>query len=63
MRSSLNITNKLTMLTEMENDSKFQILEYADLNGATDLETAFGLNVINESNIKLKQIRIILDES
>lgn len=63
MRSSLNITNKLTMLTEMENDSKFQILEYSNLNGATDVETAFGLNIINESNIKLKQIRIILDDS
>ncbi|SFC83070.1 AIM24 family protein [Clostridium uliginosum] len=63
MRSSLKFTNKLTMISEMENDSKFQILEYNTLNGATDVETAFGLNVINESGIKLKQIRIILDDS
>ena len=63
MRSSLNFSNKLTMLSEMENDSKFQILEYNKLDGATDIETAFGLNIIKESGIKLKQIRIILDDS
>ena len=28
MRSSLNFTNKLNKLAEMENDSIFQILEY-----------------------------------
>lgn len=63
MRSSLSFSNKLTMLSEMENDSKFQILEYNNLDGATDVETAFGLNIIKESGIKLKQIRIILDDS
>lgn len=63
MRSSLNFSNKLTMLSEMENDSKFQILEYNSLDGATDVETAFGLNTIKESGIKLKQVRIILDDS
>lgn len=63
MRSSLNFSNKLTMLSEMENDSKFQILEYNNLDGATDVETAFGLNIIKESGIKLKQVRIILDDS
>ena len=63
MRSSLKFSNKLTMLSEMENDSKFQILEYNNLDGATDVETAFGLNVIKESGIKLKQVRIILDDS
>lgn len=63
MRSSLKFTNKLRMLSEMENDSKFQILEYDNLDGATDVETAFGLNIIKENGIKLKQIRIILDDS
>ena len=47
----------------MQNDSKFQILEYDKLDGATDVDTAFGLNIIRESGIKLKQIRIILDDS
>ena len=63
MRSSLKFTNKLNMLSEMECESKFQILEYENLDGATDVETAFGLNIIRQSGINLKQIRIILDDS
>ena len=63
MRSSLNFTNKLNKLAEMENDSIFQILEYDNLEGATDVETAFGLNIIRENGIKLKQIRIALENS
>ncbi|OOM82473.1 hypothetical protein CLPUN_01750 [Clostridium puniceum] len=63
MRSSLKFTNKLNMLSEMEVESKFQILEYENLDGATDAETAFGLNAIRQSGIKLKQIRIILNDS
>lgn len=63
MRSSLNFTNKLNKLAEMENDSLFQILEYESLEGATDVETALGLNIIRENGIKLKQIRIVLEDS
>ncbi len=63
MRSSLKFTNKLKMLSEMECESKFQILEYENLDGATDVETAFGINIIRQSGIKLKQVRIILDNS
>lgn len=63
MRSSVRFTNKLNMISEMENDSRFQILEYEDLNGAIDVETALGLNIIKNSGITLKQIRIILDDS
>ncbi|BCZ44154.1 transcriptional regulator [Clostridium gelidum] len=63
MRSSLKFTNKLNMLSEMECESKFQILEYENLDGATDVETAFGLNIIRQSGIKLKQIRIMLEDS
>ena len=63
MRSSLNFTNKLNKLAEMENDSLFQILEYENLEGATDIETALGLNIIRENGIKLKQIRIVLEGS
>ena len=63
MRSSLKFTNKLNMLSEMECESKFQIFEYENLDGATDVETAFGLNIIRQSGIKLKQIRIMLEDS
>lgn len=63
MRSSLKFTNKLNMLSEMECESKFQILEYENLDGAADVQTALGLNIIKQSGIKLKQVRIILDDS
>lgn len=63
MRSSLRFTNKLSMLSEMEYESKFQILEYENLDGAMDVQTALGLNIMRESGIRLKQIRIILEDS
>lgn len=63
MRSSLKFTNKLNMLSEMIGESRFQILEYESLDGASDAETAFGLNIIKQSGIKLKQVRIILEDS
>lgn len=63
MRSSLNIKNRLSMISKMENDSIFQVLEYDDLNGADDVESCFGLNIMKKAGIKLKQIRIQLDDS
>lgn len=63
MRTSMNIQNKLTMLSEMRNDSKFQILEFDRLEGATDVGTALGLQIMNDSGIKLRQVRIILENS
>ena len=63
MRTSMNIQNKLTMLSEMRNDSKFQILEFDRLEGATDVGTALGLQIMNDSGIKLRQVRIILEDS
>lgn len=63
MRTSMNIQNKLTMLSEMSNDSKFQVLEFDQLEGATDIETALGLQIMNNSGIKLRQVRIILEDS
>jgi uncharacterized protein (AIM24 family) len=47
----------------MTGESTFQILEYENLDGASDVETAFGLNIIRQSGIKLKQVRIILEDS
>jgi uncharacterized protein (AIM24 family) len=63
MRSSLKFSNKLSMLSEMACESRFQILEYENLDGATDAQTALGLNIMKESGIKLKQVRIILEDS
>ena len=63
MRPYMNIQNKLTMLSEMRNDSKFQILEFDRLEGTTDVGTALGLQIMNDSGIKLRQVRIILEDS
>lgn len=63
MRTSLNFENQLTMIAQMTNDARFQVLEYDELNGAVDIDTAFDLNIMKKSGIKLKQIRIILNES
>lgn len=63
MRTTVNSENKLTMLSQMSNDSKFQVLEFDNLEGATDVGSALGLQIINEGGIKLKQVRIILQDS
>ena len=63
MKTSLNISNKLTMVSEMRNDSIFQVLEYDNLEGANNLSTSMQLNFMKESQVKLKQVRIILDNS
>ncbi|MBX7330773.1 AIM24 family protein [Clostridium chauvoei] len=63
MRTSLNINNKLTMISEMRNDTIFQVLEYDDLEGANNLSTSIQLDFMKKSGVKLKQVRIILDES
>lgn len=63
MRTTVNSENKLTMLSQMSNDSKFQVLEFDKLEGATDVGSALGLQIINEGGIKLKQVRIILQDS
>lgn len=63
MRTSLNINNKLTMVSEMRNDTIFQVLEYDNLEGANDLSTLMQLNFMKESQVKLKQVRIILEDT
>lgn len=63
MRTSLNINNKLTMVSEMRSDTIFQVLEYDNLEGAYDLNTLMQLDFMKKSKIKLKQVRIILDDT
>lgn len=63
MKTSINSENKLTMLSQMTNDSKFQILEFDKLEGASDLKTALNIQMMNQSGIKLRQVRIILEDS
>ncbi|MGG7143949.1 AIM24 family protein [Clostridium nigeriense] len=63
MITSEDMKNRLTMVSEMKNESTFQILEYDDLQGAKDLNTAMQINLMKNSSIRLKQIRIILEDS
>ncbi|MFH0324253.1 AIM24 family protein [Clostridium perfringens] len=63
MKTSLNIENKINMITEMRGDSVFQVLEYDSLKGGNSLELAVKLNQMKEANIKLRQVRIILEDS
>lgn len=63
MRTSLKIENELKLISEMRGESVFQVLEYDSLKGGDSLELAIKLNQMREANIKLRQVRIILDES
>lgn len=61
MKTNLNISNTLTLLSEMESPtSQFQILEYEDLMGSSDLSSAFMLSYMRNANIKLRQVKILL---
>lgn len=63
MRTSLNITNKLTVLSEMIGDSIFQILQFDELKGGKDIDSTIKLKFMNDAGIRLKQVRIMLDDS
>lgn len=63
MRTSLNISNKLTMISEMTNESIFQVLEYDDLIGTGNVKTTIQTNIMKKSQIRLRQARIILQDS
>ena len=41
----------------------FQILEFEELNGATDIETAVNLFYAREADMKLRQVRINLENA
>ncbi|WP_312650586.1 AIM24 family protein [Proteiniclasticum sp.] len=60
MKTNVNMTNTLTKLSEFKNESTFQVLEYDDLKGGSDVKTAFMLSYMREANIKLRQLRIVL---
>lgn len=62
MRSSIEIKNKLTLVAQMGSETKFQILKYNSLNGATELENVLAIRSIESSGQRLKQIRIVLND-
>ena len=63
MRSNIKIKNTLNMLSEMENESTFQVLQYGSLGGGTDLKSAMAIKYLRDSSVTLKQVRVILKDS
>ncbi|SHE48392.1 AIM24 family protein [Clostridium fallax] len=63
MITSLNITNKLTVLSEMKGDSTFQVLQFDELKGGKDIDNSIKLKFMSDAGIRLKQVRVILDNS
>ena len=63
MIASENIKNTIKIKSEMKNESTFQILEYESLDGARDIQTSIKLGLMKNSNIKLRQVRLILNDS
>lgn len=64
MKSTVNESSKLTLLEEMKGEtSLFQVFQYDKLQGGKTPGTALLLNQMTEADIKLKQVRIKLDNS
>lgn len=63
MKSNIRVKNTLNILSEMENESKFQILEYVALKGATDFKSVIGIKYLRDSGVTLKQVRVLLNDS
>lgn len=63
MRSNIEVKNKLTLVSQMGNESCFQILKYASLNGASELNVASAIRTIEGNGKRLKQVRILLNDS
>jgi uncharacterized protein (AIM24 family) len=60
LKTNIDMNNTLTKLSEFKNNSTFQVLEYDDLRGGNDVRTAFMLSYMRDANIKLRQLRIVL---
>ena len=63
MKTTVKVNNRLTMLSEISNDSTFQILEYENLSGVSSVESTISINRLQECGVTLKQIRVVLDDS
>ena len=63
METSINSENKLTMVTQITNEARFQILEFDELKGIGDVSKMNEIQMLNKYNVKLRQIRIILENS
>ncbi len=59
----MNSENAMIKIDEMRNSEViFQVLEYEDLKGGKDVESAVMLSFMKDANIKLRQLRILLND-
>ena len=63
MRSNIEMKNKLTLVSELGDESKFQILKYNELSGVNRVESILAIKKIVNTGQRLKQVRILLNES
>lgn len=63
MKCSMDLRNKLNLISELGEETKFQVLEYEALGGVKDLNATKAIKCIEEAGKRLKQIRIVLDDS
>lgn len=63
MRTSVSINRKLKLIAEMQNESKFQVLEYDELKGSTNLKTTIVTKYLRDASVSLKQVKITLMDS
>lgn len=63
MRTNINIKNNTKVISEMLNDSLFQVVEFESLRGAKNLKTAMGIKYMQDAGVSLKQVKIVLQES
>lgn len=63
MKYSMESGNSLNIISEMSSGNvKVQILEYDELKGSRDLRTAVLMNYLKNSSIRLRQVRVVLNE-
>lgn len=63
MRTTIDVKNKLKLISQMGEESKFQILKYDSLNGTSNLKGTLAIKSIEDSGQRVKQIRILLTNS
>ena len=63
MRSSIATKNRLTLLSQMGEENKFQVLQYNSLNGGEDYKSILTIKEIESLGKRLKQVRVKLNDS
>lgn len=60
----MNLNKNITVLNKVSYDNvDFEILEYNELNGASSISNAMNLFFLNQTGLKLKQVKITLNNS